>query len=290
MRRRLDVVRFWWLTPALGHEWRRYKGIQRLRPLSGGPWWDSNAKGGAWAYTPPPGLFRKFAQLKLSDDATREAGILAFANEYGDILAEPQEGRMTIADHAPWGEKAFKHAPIGTWYRAIHHMRRTVELWDQINDPHRCGELNQFINRNKGAITYKRVEDTLENGKRKRRTENILIAKGKDVAAYPAPDAVRPARLVLQLEIRRALADTETPSHTIPTLTPEMALLLSPTNLLAYMWLSFARVVSGEIEERPCEMFRRCGNHVYIARGLRRRDRHVTCSAKCRKRKSRDMK
>jgi hypothetical protein len=98
----------------------------------------------------------------------------------------------------------------------------------------------------------------------------------------------REQRRALQLEIHRALADADTPSLVTVGLTPELRLALYPANLLGYMWLTFARIVSGEIEERPCKMFERCQGYIYVGQGLglQRADTE-TCGPACRKKKSR---
>ncbi len=95
-------------------------------------------------------------------------------------------------------------------------------------------------------------------------------------------------RRALQLEIHRALTDMKTPSFTTIGLTSELRVAVYPVNLLAYMWLTFARVVSGEIEERRCKMFERCHGYVYVGRGpgLQRVDT-TTCGAACRQKKKR---
>jgi hypothetical protein len=104
-------------------------------------------------------------------------------------------------------------------------------------------------------------------------------------------------RGALQREIHRALTDTKTPSHTEIGLTSKMQLAVIPVNLLAYMWLTFARVVSGDVEERRCERFedterfKGCHNYVYICADRRpalkqpglKRDDTTSCSDKCRK-------
>ena len=93
-------------------------------------------------------------------------------------------------------------------------------------------------------------------------------------------------RMILTEElIRNPLRDTATPSCATPYITSDLKLILRPINLLAHMWLTFARVVSGEIEERACQV---CGRQIYIGRGpgLNRVDK-TTCSVKCRKRKER---
>jgi hypothetical protein len=94
-------------------------------------------------------------------------------------------------------------------------------------------------------------------------------------------------RIMLTEElIRNALSDTETPSCATPYITSDLRLIVHPINLLAHMWLTLARVVSGEIEERACEV---CSDRMYIGKGpgLNRADK-TTCSIKCRKRKERD--
>jgi hypothetical protein len=92
-------------------------------------------------------------------------------------------------------------------------------------------------------------------------------------------------RKKLQSELQRALTNTKIPSHTAVGLTSDMKLVASPVNLLANMWLMFASVVSGEIEERPCES---CGEYIYLGSGpgLQRKDTK-TCGASCRKKKER---
>jgi hypothetical protein len=105
--------------------------------------------------------------------------------------------------------------------------------------------------------------------------------------------AARPMdRAYLQSVIGDAMSDIKTPRVSTATLV-ENRFVLRPVNLLAFMWLSFARVVSGEIEERRCAGFdengQPCTNHVYIGKGpgLRRDDKNATCGYKCRKRKQR---
>jgi len=285
-------VRFRWLTPESGHEWRGKgrgrKWTQRLVPLSGAI--GSETPGGMWAYTPPPGLFRKFAGLNFANDERREKEIRSFADEYGDIIAQPQEGHVTITDATPWAQTHRKHATMETWCRAIQHMSRAVDLWDGINDPKRHKELRLLFIRIMGAIfykmtVYKRTLDDLGGERYQRDWDLVPIAMGKDVAAYPARDITWPARRALQVVIQRALTDTETPSHATANLTRELRLVTAPVNLLADMWLTFARVVSGEIEERPCEI---CHRYIYVGSGpgLQRSDT-ITCSVACRKKKQR---
>ena len=56
----------------------------------------------------------------------------------------------------------------------------------------------------------------------------------------------------LQLQIESALRDMTTPSCARACLNQKLELLVYSTNLLAFMWLTLARLLSGEIVEQPC--------------------------------------
>lgn len=281
-----DVV-FTWCRPGTpekprGYEWKRkggtWRGRQYLVPLL-------EAKGEWTEYVPHPGLFRTFASL--SSNTTDEALLIeSFAKVYGDIIARPEDDVVRLTTVV---EIIRKNATLQTWCRAIEHMRRAVVLWDRINAPRGHDEMKLLFTRPKGAsaILYWRTHHPLE-----RKSDNTtcsVLVMGKNVSSYPVGQIVPLARKALQYEIQSAFADTETPSHTTPcVVTPELHLALRPANLLAFMWLSFARVVSGDIEERRCEMFKTCGEYIYVGHGpgLQRNDT-TTCSAACRQSKKR---
>ena len=279
-------VVFSWCRPGglekpRGYEWKRkgtWSGRQYLVPLSGGK--------GEWTeYVPHPGLFRTFASLSSSTKDERLL-IQSFAKAYGDIIARPEDDVVRLTTVV---ERIRKNATLETWCRAIEHMRRAVTLWDRINAPRGHDEVQWLFTRPKGAtaILYWRTHHPLER-KSDDKTCPVLVM-GKDVAKYPVGQIVPLARKALQYEIQNALTDTETPSYTTPCIvTPELHLALRPRNLLAFMWLSFARVVSGEIAERRCEMFKVCGEYIYVGHGpwLQRNDA-TTCSAACRQMKKR---
>ncbi len=278
-------VMFTWCKPGTpenprGYEWKRkgtWKGRQYLVPLLG-------AKGKVTEYAPHPGLFRTFASLSIAKDGAREWEIEAFAKDYGDIIARPQDDHVRLTTVV---ETVRTHATMETWCRAIQHMRRAVVLWDCINDTGKHEYLRQLFTRPKGAILYWQKHHPLE-----RMSDNTTcpaLAMGKDVTKFPANDVLPLARKALQYEIQTAFTDTETPSYSTPcVVTPELRLMLRPVNLLAFMWLRFARVVSGEIEERPCEMFTSCRKYIYVGSGpgLQRSDA-TTCGANCRQQKKR---
>jgi hypothetical protein len=275
----IDVL-FTWSKPESGHEWKqkgRWRGARYLVPRLG-------AKGKVTEYAPHPGLFRTFASLNSAKDDARAWEIKVFANAYGDIIARPQDDHVRLTTEV---EMVRTHATMETWCRAIQHMRRGVELWDWINDTGKHEDLKRLFTRPKGAILYWQKHHPLE-----RKSDNTTcpaLAMNKDVAKYPVGEIVPLARKALHVEIQEALTDIETPSHATACLVlPEMQMVLRPVNLLAYMWLCFARVVSGEIEERRCEMFARCGEYIYVGTGsgLQRSDA-TTCSAACRQEKKR---
>lgn len=280
-----DVL-FTWCRPGTpekprGYEWKRkgtWRGRQYLVPQLGGK--------SEWTeYVPHPGLFRTFATLGTSttDEMLR---IQSFAKAYGDIIARPEDDVVRLTTVV---EIIRKNATLLTWCRAIEHMRRAVEVWDRINARERHDELRCLFTHpnNASAILYWRTHHPLE-----RKFDNTtcpVLVMGKDVAKYPLGQIVPLARKALQYEIQNAFTDTQTPSHTTPCIvTPELHLALRPANLLAFMWLCFARVVSGEIQERRCELFESCQEFIYVGRGpgLQRIDT-TTCSAACRQNKKR---
>jgi hypothetical protein len=97
------------------------------------------------------------------------------------------------------------------------------------------------------------------------------------------------ARKDLQLEIESALRDLTTPSCARVCLNQKLELFVYPVNLLAFMWLTLARLVSGEIVEQPCMgKSKGCLGYIYtgLGPGLKKTGT-VTCSIACRKWKER---
>ena len=69
----------------------------------------------------------------------------------------------------------------------------------------------------------------------------------------------------------------------------KLELFVYPVNLLAFMWLTLARLVSGQILEQPCMgKSQRCLGYIYtgMGDGLKKTGT-VTCSIACRKWKER---
>lgn len=72
-------------------------------------------------------------------------------------------------------------------------------------------------------------------------------------------------------------------------LNQKLELFVHPVNLLAFMWLTLARLLSGEIVEQPCMgRSKDCLGYIYtgVGPGLKKTG-SVTCSIACRKWKER---
>jgi hypothetical protein len=164
-------------------------------------------------------------------------------------------------------------------------MRRAVGLWDRINDTGTHEELRALITRRDDAIVYRALVHPLERVHGNEIYKALAVGKG--VSSYPARDICRMARRALQIEIESGLSDVATPSYAVPYVTLDLGLVMHPVNLLAYMWLTFARVVSGDIQERRCATTD-CPEYVYTGSGpgLQRADAK-THSVSCRQRKKR---
>lgn len=101
--------------------------------------------------------------------------------------------------------------------------------------------------------------------------------------------ALQRSRQELQIEIESALRDVTTPSCARVCLNQKLELFVYPVNLLAFMWLTLARLLSGEIVEQPCMgASDGCLGYIYtgVGQGLMKTGT-TTCSPACRKWKER---
>lgn len=97
------------------------------------------------------------------------------------------------------------------------------------------------------------------------------------------------AKQELQLEIESALRDVKTPCCARALLNQKLELFVYPVNLLAFMWLTLARLLSGDIVEQVCMgVSKQCVGHFCtgIGPGLKKTGT-TTCSPACRKWKER---
>jgi hypothetical protein len=256
-----DPFVFRWTVNESGYEWADGEdGKVRLFPRY------VPGAGGVWRYTPEPGLFREFAALNPTRDAIRD-----FAGKYGDLF-DQWDLAHTRVKNGRWAGGT----SLDRWKAKIGDMRDLVDIWGQIQDERRHGELKKMIVRTENEICYKRGP------------ADVTIARDSELSRFNPRDVLLPARCALQLEINKRLADTETPTLTVPrlALTPDnhQRIVFGPCNLLAEMWVRFAQVVAGEFNLKQCAV---CHKYFQVGPGGRRQHT-VTCGPKCRKQKSRD--
>jgi hypothetical protein len=251
-----DPFVFRWSVSEAGYEWAVGKdGKVRL--------FTRDTPGlGIRYYVPEPGLFREFVALA----STREA-IQAFAGQYGDLF-----DRWDITNTPVRGGRLAGGTALERWKIKIGDMRDLVTLWDQIQEK-RLSELRKIIVRSNGEVCYVRG------------VTNITLAR--EPGRFRPTDVLLPARCALQLEINKRLADVETPTLTVPglSLTPDghQRIVFRPCNLLAAMWMQFAQATTGADRLRQCVG---CGMYFPVGPGAKR-GHSITCSSKCRQRKSR---
>jgi len=272
-------------------------------------------------------LFREFAGIDFSvTKAANAQKILSFASDYGCIIELPCDYHP-LRQEQQWDRKpttlkewfrASEHLSMAV---DLWTLINTQGIHARI-------ELESRMERNKGFVAYrwshqlgvpsssrdwfsgkllglrarnpndlsekeKRELAGLEKASREQletrsRVERLPIAVEKEAARWLNASTLQLAQRTLREVINKALTDHEKPCRTLTIPAPDMRLVRLPENLLSYMWLCFARVVAGEIEERPCEMFDHCKKYLYIGHGpgLQRSDATL-CSPVCRQRKRR---
>jgi hypothetical protein len=219
---------------------------------------------------PPPGLFRDFSDL-----APTQNTILGFAKTHGDLFrtisfANAREKRAIMVGTS-----------LERWKIEIADMHTLVELWGHITERH-IKELRKVITWDgKSGVRY-----SIKTPKRERLKWLALQDSPEDnLDPFVTGDVVLPAKYALHYEINARLADPE--SRAVPQLawTPDnhQRLIFRPSDLLAAMWLQFAKAVTGEYQLKKCAA---CANYFQVGPGARRADA-TTCSDACRQRKRR---
>lgn len=255
-----DPFIFRWTVNEAGHEWLKgADGKLRLFPR--------HTPGvGIRYYAPEPGLFREFAALNPARDAIQE-----FAGKYGDLF-----DRWDIMQ-TPRSARFVGGTSLDRWKIKIADMRDIVSIWDQIQDE-RLAELRKIIVRSRNEICYVRGRT------------NVTLARG-ELSRFDPRDVLLPARAALRWEINRRLSDTETPTLVIPRLTWtedfHQRIVFQPCNLLAEMWLQFARVTTEEFRLQYCAAG--CGKYFQVGPGAVR-VHTKTCSPRCRQALSRKLR
>ena len=199
-----------------------------------------------------PALFRKFADLDPAD----ESRILAFANRYGRLeMEEPN-----YVDN------------LGSWKQEAGQMFVYVGYWDAYRDgrwdrPHKLNDVfrKQFI-------------DTIFSHEATETREQMGMSTLPDRDRLTLAQA---ALLSIRSTINQNLAQWGTDTCVVYEQGPDrLGLRLVPRNLLAALWLQFARAVDGERDYRQCRSCRQWFQITYDNTG--RRKTRVFCSNACR--------
>jgi len=185
------------------------------------------------------------------------------------------------------------------WKWEIECMRSLVDIWKAIKAA-RKHDLKRVIKWDaKDVVSYKiELPSGMSSG-------GILASPNLHqnlLTSFRSGDVVMPARYLLQGQINRRIADISSSDHLaiVPLLVwcpgpridglakPDhhQRIIFEPTNLLAAMWLQFARAVTEEYQLQMCEG---CGEYFQIGKGARR-SHTKTCSSRCRQRASRNKR
>jgi hypothetical protein len=228
-----------------------------------------------------PGLFHDFSALRGKED------ILQFANLYGTLF----HGGYSCEESVQGATLTFNKDPrtpvgklsgtsLARWEGWIADMRVHVHFWESIVD---CNvkELSRVIKwESDGSVGYTFPPGSEFGGWLW--TPNL----GSSPNHFKPGDVLLPARYVLQRQINQHLAEPRI-GLSVPTLawTPDLKerITITPPNLLAGMWLQFARAVTGKYLLKRCQG---CGNYFQAGPGGMRSDAK-TCSNTCRQRRAR---
>jgi hypothetical protein len=211
-----------------------------------------------------PGLFLQFAELDQTED-----GIEHFANEFG-LLTKGETVVLQPASTVGNGET------FDFWVTEISLMRRITELWLALRDNGESSALDAISWQGDSLVRY----------------DSQWIASKQinpEVLATLRPgDRRQPARLVIQRTINQKLEGVVSPqllwadsSH------QRLSLYQRPHNLLAAMWLQFARALDGDRTLVRCQA---CRNYFEVDSPDGGRKDKQFCGSACRARDWRKRK
>lgn len=277
---------FHWLREDQGYEWvqGRASGQRLVARL------DSAAHEGKVVLHAPledQHLFEKFAELKLT-----RASIQQFANRYGDLFNQYSLAMAVRRPPGPYRTSQILGSSLRKWKGEIQRVRTLVGVWKAVKAVRKRDLEGVIIWTGRDAVEY-RLEWT-----------KTLIASphyNKHLLDRFKPlDVIKPAMYLVQAEINKRIADPSNSGYLaiMPRLVwcpgpridgatkPDhhQRIIFEPANLLAAMWLQFARAVTGGYQLRTCDG---CGESFQVGKGARRAHTR-TCSDKCRKHVSRE--
>jgi hypothetical protein len=280
-----DPFPFYWLVDERGYEWVR--GLTSEPRLASSVSADPYDRLRIYEPLKDDRLFLKFAALKPS-----RAEIQRFARRYGLLF-----DRYSIASAVRRPAGSYRVTQLhGTslkgWKGEIERLRVLVRVWKAVKSA-RKDELKKVILwKNRNTLDYKLgFSDTLLASSCYNRA---LLERFRPF------DVIQPAMYLLQAEINKRIAEASNSDYLaiVPRLVwcsgpringiakPDhhQRLVFQPTNLLAAIWLQFARAVTSGYQLKVCEG---CGEYFQVGKGARR-VHTKTCSVKCRKRASRN--
>jgi hypothetical protein len=185
-------------------------------------------------------------------------------------------------------------ASLNRWASEINEMRALVRIWRAIKGA-RKNELRRFIFwRDKNAVEYRFGTSMVWLATPE--INNHLLKR------FRHGDVLKPAMYLLQREINRRIADADDTGYVpiVPRLVwcpgpridgvskPDhhQRIVFHPVNLLAALWLQFAKTVTQEYQLGICLA---CGEYFQIGKGARRMHAK-TCGDRCRQRLSRRLR
>ena len=232
-----------------------------------------------------PKLFERFADLKL----TRES-IQQFANQYGNLFAR-YGGSATVCRPPGKYHISQLHGPsLRKWKAEVQRMRTLVTIWRAIKEQRKQDLEDVIVWKAEDTVGYKLTwtDDLIANP----RYRKHLLDRFRPL------DVFKPAMYLLHAEINKRLADPDADGYlpVFPRLEwcsgPQIngvarpdhhqRLVFGPANLLAAIWLQFARAVT-EVRLQLCSG---CDQYFQVGKGARR-IHTKTCSVACRQRLSR---
>ncbi len=227
-------------------------------------------------------LFEKFADLKLTP-----ASIQPFANRYGDLSNRYSPATAVRRPAGTYRTSQLHGSSLRKWKGEIQRMRILVAIWRAVKAA-RKRDLE-------GVIVWTR-RNTVEYGLPW--TETLIASPHYNkhlLDRFKPLDVIRPAMYLLQAEINRRIADPTDddflsivprfvwcpgPRNDEGKAKPDhhQRIIFEPTNLLAAIWLQFARAVTEGYQLQTCAG---CGEYFQVGKGARRAHTK-TCSDKCR--------
>ena len=275
-RWQVEATGYQWLRGLIDSEWRlvaRLLGLQPRRMRVYEPLKDNR-------------LFLKFAALKPT-----RLEIKRFADRYGTLFNKYDVREVVRRPKGQYDDSQVYGTRFVLWKSEIERMGRLVRIWKAVKGG-RKNQLKHVIRwKSHNAVGYKL--GTEMGWLATPETNRFLLGR------FSPKNVLKPATYLLQRQINQRIAEWDTCGYVaiVPRLVwcpgpridgvarPDhhQRIIFQPTNLLAAIWLQFAKAVTEEYQLRFCEG---CGEPLQVGKGARR-SHTQTCSPRCRQRVSR---